>query len=523
MNIETFFREHGLNGNPFAAEEARHDEVFERLMASSTRHPDFAKILGRIEDPSTAVVFGEKGSGKTAIRLTIASHVHAHNRQQPVRRTLVVAYDDLNPVLDRVMQRLGRGKVHAESDPAAMQRLLEQVRLADHQDAILSLAVTRLVDAVLDQPGLEEDGAHLDLGPGGQKTLRRLPRQVRADLAVLGALYDRPRGGSAADRFTQLCRRLRLSGPLSGRFLGPLAGFFGLLGLGLLAAAVWIVQPPFWAPLGGSIAVALGLLMGGLWVSRQLRCWNLDRKIHRELRTMDRRPGDLVRMLRQLSRSDLTGQSWPLPGNEDSRYQLTARLLTVLRPLGYGGLMVLVDRVDEPTAIHGHPQRMKAVIWPMLDNKFLQQPDVGVKMLLPLELRHLLARESADFFQEARLDKQNMVDRLSWSGVTLLDLCNQRLAVCASDGEAVDKPASPPLTLTSLFEADVSRELLIETLDQMHQPRDAFKFLYAVIQEHCRNVADDQPHYRIPRLVLESVRREHARRLDDFARGFAPG
>jgi hypothetical protein len=143
-----------------------------------------------------------------------------------------------------------------------------------------------------------------------------------------------------------------------------------------------------------------------------------------------------------------------------------------------------------------------------------------------MELRHLLSQESAAFFQEARLDKQSMVDRLTWSGVTLLDLCNQRLSACRDGLEVTqadeDTAQGGGATLESLFEADVSRELLIEALDQMDQPRDAFKFLYAVMQEHCRNVADNQPHYRIPRLVLESVRREHSRRREDFGRGWRP-
>jgi hypothetical protein len=542
MNIETFLREHGLAANPFAAEEARHDQVFDRLIDSPTRHPDFAKILGRIDAPSTAVVFGEKGSGKTAIRLTIARLVREHNREHPDRRTLLAAYDDLNPVLDRILHHLGRGRARRD-DAEAMRTMLGQLRLADHQDAILSLAVTGLVDAILNdaagnQPPPDRNGAPVQLEADGRRTLRRLPRSVRADLAVLAAMYDQPRGGSAGGRFVRLCRRLRLTGlgaVVRGRMAGPLAGFCAIVGAIMLVVGARMDAPPPWLVLGGALGVAAGVMLAVLWASQRLRCWNLERRIRPELRAVERRPGALAAMLRHLARSDLLGQPWPRPGNADSRYQLTARLLGVLRPLGYQGMMVLVDRVDEPTSIHGQPDRMRAVIWPMMDNKFLQQPHVGIKLLLPMELRHLLARESAAFFQEARLDKQSMVDRLTWSGVTLLDLCNRRLAACRdaqagpaevrdmgqNEGQAVNPaPAAP--TLDNLFEPDVSRELLIEALDQMDQPRDAFKFLYAVIQEHCRNVADDQPHYRIPRLVLESVRREHARRRDDFARGFSP-
>ena len=51
----------------------------------------------------------------------------------------------------------------------------------------------------------------------------------------------------------------------------------------------------------------------------------------------------------------------------------------------------------------------------------------------PLELRYLIHKESAAFFQEARLDKQSLVDRLEWSGATLYDLCNLRLAACSAE------------------------------------------------------------------------------------------
>ena len=177
--------------------------------------------------------------------------------------------------------------------------------------------------------------------------------------------------------------------------------------------------------------------------------------------------------------------------------------------------MVLVDRMDEPTLVCGHSQRMRSVVWPMLDNKFLQQEKIGVKLLLPLELRHLLHKESAEFFQEARLDKQNMIDRLSWSGATLYDLCNERLQACVIEG-------SEPINLTNLFEDDVTREMLIDALDQMHQPRDAFKFLYSIVQEHCRMMTEDQASYKIPRLTLESIRRQQSQRVQELHRGLTP-
>ena len=74
----------------------------------------------------------------------------------------------------------------------------------------------------------------------------------------------------------------------------------------------------------------------------------------------------------------------------------------------------------------------------------------------------------------------------------------------------------------SLFEEDVTREMLIDALDQMQQPRDAFKFLYSLIQEHCRAVPEETEQYRIPRLVLDAVRRSQSQRVQDLYRGLSP-
>jgi len=173
--------------------------------------------------------------------------------------------------------------------------------------------------------------------------------------------------------------------------------------------------------------------------------------------------------------------------------------------------------VDEPTLVAGQPDRMRALVWPLLESKFLQQDGVGIKMLLPIELRYLVHKEEASFFQEARLDKQSVVDRLAWSGATLYDLCTARLRACHKDG------ANARITLTDVFAEDVNRGALVEALGQMAQPRDAFKLLYSVIRQHCQEVPEETPEFRIPRHTLEFIRREQAQRVSELQRGLSPG
>jgi hypothetical protein len=191
------------------------------------------------------------------------------------------------------------------------------------------------------------------------------------------------------------------------------------------------------------------------------------------------------------------------------------RLLRILRQLAFAGLIIVIDRVDEPTLVNGDPERMRAIVWPLLNNKFLQHDGLGVKLLLPIELRHLLFKESSAFFQEARLDKQNMVERLSWSGASLYDLCEARLAAC--------RPVSaPPLSLKDLFEPDVTKDEIAQALDQMHQPRDAFKLLYRCMADHCAGVTRDAHSFKIAALLLETVKRQESERVQALHRGIRP-
>lgn len=534
MNVETFFQHHQIRENPFAAEEARQDAVFKRLLNRPTNHPDFGKILGDVSQPAAAVVFGEKGSGKTAIRLQIGQIVLKHNGvdqtspdTEPAKaRTMIVAYDDLNPVLDRYIKHVRQWRGAKTLNDERIDRYLADFRLADHQDAILSLAVTQLIDNLLDEhPVSPADGTLarervMALPKPIHKHLKRLPRQTRLNLAMLAALYDQPSDGDVVGRWGRLRRKLKLGWgqPIGVAKLATMIGAVTSVGLTIAGMILGADNQPGWLTPVLGLTTAAAVIAAVIWLKNAWSLWRLARGVQKHTPTISRSAAELRAMLKTLRRTDLKHQPWPDAAG-DVRYDLTRRLLDVLKSVGYHGLIVLVDRVDEPTLISGRSHRMRAVIWPMMDNKFLQQPGVGHKLLLPVDLRYLLLRESPEFFHEARLDKQNLVDRLSWSGPTLYDLCNRRLQACS----AIDDDARENgMNLADLFEADVARPMLIEALDQMHQPRDAFKFLYAVVQEHCRTVSVDEAAFRIPRLTLESVRRQQSRRVQELYQGHSP-
>ena len=155
--------------------------------------------------------------------------------------------------------------------------------------------------------------------------------------------------------------------------------------------------------------------------------------------------GLLRQMLMSFPGGQIVGQPLPNKQRTDDRYELLAKFQGVLRTLGFDGIVVLVDRVDEPYLINGSAELMRALVWPMLDNKFLKHPGMGLKLLLPIELERFIDREDRDFHQRARLDKQNLIRSLEWTGQSLYDVANARLEACAADGTspALARPVRP--------------------------------------------------------------------------------
>ncbi|MBL8744880.1 MAG: hypothetical protein JNK58_00835 [Phycisphaerae bacterium] len=506
MNVTRFLEHWSIRENPFKAEEARHDAVFARLHDGETAHPDFEKIIGDLTRPSASIVFGEKGSGKTAIRIQIAERIARHNALHPDARVLLVPYDDLNPFLDRFCAEV---RDDADKDGMELLKRLKSLRLADHLDGILHVAVPRVIDAILDPVAGDEPG---------WRVLRKASVATKRDAQLLQALYDRH---EEYESRAALLRR-RIAVPWNRyRLVWKGLAVWGWLPAAAVGVASFFVTrewigPLFWLwALGLLLAAWAVLLFNWFVLERIVVLKRKARRVGKKMRIVGRSTAELCATLEFLPPEDRTSAILPADDGEERRFALLARLRRVIQPLGYAGIIIIVDRVDEPSVISGDADSMRAVVWPLLNNKFLQQEGVGVKLLLPVELRHELFRESSAFFQGARLDKQNLIERLTWSGAALYDLCNGRLRACQT-------PDAAPVTIADLFDDEVSRQDIVDALEQMHQPRDAFKLLYQCMQEHCSNITEDQQKWRIPRPVLDSVRKQQAERVMMLQRGYRP-
>ena len=486
MKIQEFLEHHGIAGNPFAEEDAQNDTVFKRTCLETTFHPAWDKIYGDPADPSTSIVFGEKGSGKTALKLQMVRQFDRHNATADDKRTFVVLYDDFNPFLDRFVSRMGPNR--------PVEKVLAQWKLWDHMDAILALAVTQLVTTV---------------NQATERLPRLTPPQAR-DLALLAACYDQSTGETFPSRWRKLRRRVGYR------------AWFGLwpLALGLAATAAFAAAAAFgfsrgslgW--LGSWWPWLLLAAAWGPWAVRRAKAWWLALRIVRSMRTGNRTVGQLARALARMPEVDLAAQPLPAMQRSDDRYELFAKLQGILAAQGFAGMVVIVDRLDEPHLINGSAERMRQVIWPMLDNKFLKSPGMGFKLLLPLELYRFIEREDEQFNQRARLDKQNLVPSLEWSGETLYDIASTRVKAAS----VVD----PPATLAQLFEPEVDQRRLLDGLRSLRVPRQLFKFLYRLLVAHCHAHTGEQPVYRIPLERFDTVLAVFRRDQDAFDRGLAP-
>ena len=499
MRVQQLLEHHGIAVNPFAEEDAQSDPVFKDRCRDATYHPAWDKVYGDPRDPATSIVFGEKGAGKTAMRMQIAGRIARHNAQSSDGgRLFVIEYDNFNPFLDHFADRLS---VRKQRDPA---KVLAEWKLWDHMDAILSLGVTSLVDRIL--------GVAHPTGPAANdfdaERLKSLDHQQKRDLLLLAACYDNSTVESSAARWARLRRKLHYHTWRS--WWDKAVGI--LVTLAVVATIIYLRRWGWLQTLWPYVVVAAGWLP---FLARVVKWRFVARRIAKNVRVLKPHIGSLRKLLMRFPSRDIAGQ--PLPENQrtDDRYELLAKLQGVLKTLGSDGIVVLVDRVDEPHLITGSVAHMRALVWSMLDNKFLKQPGVGLKLLLPSELADFLQREERDFYQRARLDKQNMIPSLEWSGEALYDLANARIKSCGVDSQ---QPA-----LRVLLDDSISDQRLVDAFRALRVPRHLFKFLYRLLVAHCNAHTDDKPAWRVPAETFEATLAVYRRDQDAVDRGLQAG
>ncbi len=492
MNIQSFLEHHGIVRNPFAEEDAQTDPVFKEHCISSAYHPVWDKVYGDPSEPSTAIVFGPKGSGKTAMRLQIDRHLQRYNQEHPTKRVYVIRYDDFNPFLDHFCERMSR---RVAKKP---EKVFDSWRLWDHMDSILCIGVTRMVDNILSDAD-EREGSDVIT----QEQIKKLDRASSRDLLLLASCYDQSTVSTFTGRWDQLRKRLHY-GNASAMWDIALAIAWGIASVALIG---WLVSKGDIQRVTGLWA-AVGLIAVGAipFLLRLAKCQLAAMGIHRHMRVGKREVGSLRKVLMKLPKSELDSQPLPRYDRTDDRYEMLNKLQSILRRLGFVGVVVLMDRVDEPHMTGGKSELMQRFVWPLLDNKLLKHPGVGFKLMLPQELHRDVERETREFHERARLDKQNVIPAFQWTGESLYDLTRSRMQACAAD----DRSPEPK----DLFVDEVSYQRMLSAFQSLRVPRSLFRFLYRVLVEHCNRYTDAQPQFHITAETFESTLAVYNREMD---------
>ena len=487
MFTQTWRNHWGLTEDPFACEDADKDPILPEIDAAAV-HSGFDRVFGAPRVPAPAIVFGEKGSGKSGLRRMMRRRLEEHNAAHPEARMFHVEYIEF----DRYFERFGRLLGAKKSQDKVADAVTKRWEIVDHLDAILSLGATELVERCL------ADGGDAEV----IGSLPKLPRKQRADLLLFTALYHASEKRTTAQALEGLRRQLRFR---SGRpaALVALCTLLTLLGV---AVALLPVLGPWelgddapWFFGGAGLAVA-----GWLWrfVGAKLVEGRAARAL-RSLRVLPRDAAPLVRVLSLLPPAERSEYALPSGTDPANRFELLRRFLALLEGAGFRGWYVLMDRIDEPSILSGNVERMRRFVEKIFDIKLLQFEGLALKLFLPIEMETIYRGASPEELKRMRLDKSNLIPELKWSGEELYEIANQRLQACVA-------PDAEPVQLFDLFEEGFDFQHLRDTLTVLATPRYAFGFLSAVFLEYVRELPSqlepEDPRWRLPRGQFDVLR-----------------
>lgn len=477
-----------LDEDPFVQEDADKDTVLARVPMEAV-HSSFDRLYGSTDSPGPGIVFGEKGSGKSSLRLAMKRRLG----DDPDARAFFVEYIEFDSFLTeaRKADRL------PPNGQKTARRVVERFLLADHIDAMLSLGVSKLADEIAD---------------GKHPSASAMSPKHRASMVALTGLYYRSdeRSGEEIDR---ALRKVLKQG--SGRTILTKLTIFALLVAGLVVGGAAVADQfniglPFevndsgqWRGLGGVFLTAAGLLawLPGLVAQRRAS------KATRAVRVVPRDPDPLAGLLLRLPssvRRDLALPEGPAVG---TRLVLLQRFIALLHDVGYRSFWVLMDRIDEATVLSGRADLMRSFVESLLEHRLLQFEGLALKLFLPIELSRLYLGASPDALKSMRLDKASSIPELRWTGQELSQVAAQRLRAVRPEGTPLDQPGA---RLLDFFAEEVEESQVRETLSELGTPRLAFGFLGALMAEHARELSDDLPEgdpgWRIPQRRFEILR-----------------
>ena len=133
-------------------------------------------------------------------------------------------------------------------------------------------------------------------------------------------------------------------------------------------------------------------------------------------------------------------------------------------------------------------------------------------------MAYYLEKEDKEFYDRARPDKLNMIKPLRWTGPSLYDLAGDRLKACSSKADGETGPR-----LRDLIDEGIGDDSLKDSLGNLRTPRQLFKFLHRLIEEHCHRHTEDKPKWAVDADTFRTTYAAYMRDLDAFDRGYGHG
>ena len=108
------------------------------------------------------------------------------------------------------------------------------------------------------------------------------------------------------------------------------------------------------------------------------------------------------------------------------------------------------------------------------------------------------------------------------SSKNLYDLASDRLRACALPTPSENGSPHGP-RLRQLIDESISDDTLKDALGGLRTPRQLFKFLHRLLEEHCHRHTEDAPRWTIDADTFRTTYSAHLRDLDAFDRGYGHG
>jgi hypothetical protein len=115
-----------------------------------------------------------------------------------------------------------------------------------------------------------------------------------------------------------------------------------------------------------------------------------------------------------------------------------------------------------------------------------------------------------------------MIPSLEWTGQSLYDLADARVAACGNDNGNDNGAGEQTPKLRNLFDRNVSDARLVDAFATLRVPRHLFKFLYRVLVTHCQAHIGSQPSWKVDAGTFEAQLALYRRDQEATEQGLIP-